>query len=255
VKAVILSAGQGKRLLPLTAMRPKCLVPIAGRTILEWQIMALAANGVRDIVAVTGFGEDAVQQVIDGLDVPGVRLRTLFNPFYPVSDNLASCYVARDEMTGDFLLLNGDTLFEPRVLERVLRRAVAPITVTIDRKPRYDDDDMKVVTAGDRLERVGKRLEAPAVSGESIGLRLFQGAGVAEFFAGVEAAMRRPEGLKSWFLAVIDTLAREAEVGVVSIEGLRWAEIDIPADLRAAQGVVRGWGAESADARRAVAST
>jgi choline kinase len=255
VKAVILSAGQGKRLLPLTATRPKCLVPIAGRTILEWQIMALAANGVCDIAAVTGFGADAVEQAIDGLDVPGVRVRALFNPFYPVSDNLASCYAARGEMTGNFLLLNGDTLFEPGALEHVLGRAVAPITVTIDRKPRYDDDDMKVVTVGDRLDRIGKRLEAHAVTGESIGLLLFQGAGAAAFVAGVEAAMRRPEGLKSWFLSVIDTLARETEVGVVSIEGLRWAEIDTPADLRAAHGVVGGWEAESADRRRAVAST
>jgi choline kinase len=140
-------------------------------------------------------------------------------------------------------------------LGQLLGKAVAPITVTIDRKSRNDDDDMKVETVDDRLERVGKRLDARAVTGESIGLLLFQKAGAAAFVAGLEAAMRRPEGLKSWFLSVIDSLAREMEVGVVSIKGLRWAEIDTPSDLRAAQAMARDWEAETAETRRAVAST
>lgn len=252
MKAVILSAGQGKRLLPLTALQPKCLLPIAGRTVLEWQIRALAANGVRDIVAVTGFGAEAVEQMLAGLDVPGVRFRTLFNPFYPVSDNLASCFVARGEMMGEFVLLNGDTLFEPRALECVLARAGASINVTIDQKPRYDDDDMKVTALGDRLERIGKNLAPDKVNGESIGLLFFRDIGAARFVAGVESAMRRPEGLRSWFLSVIDALAQKTEVGIVSIEGLRWAEIDTPADLRGIESVVQGWGAALAGAKEAI---
>jgi choline kinase len=254
VKAVILSAGQGRRLLPLTVERPKCLVPVAGRTILEWQIRGLAANGVHEIVAVTGFGAEAVEQMLAGLDVPGTHVRTLFNPFYPVSDNLASCFLARGEMTDEFVLLNGDTLFEPRVLGRVLAHAMDPINVTIDRKSRYDDDDMKVSASGRRLDRIGKNLAAHTVNGESIGLLLFRAAGAARFVDGVDLAMRRPEGLRSWFLSVIDALAQSTEVGVISVEGLRWAEIDFPSDLRGAEFVVQDWEAAAAMARGAAAS-
>ncbi|MEM7489070.1 MAG: sugar phosphate nucleotidyltransferase, partial [Pseudomonadota bacterium] len=64
MKAVILSAGQGKRLMPLTADRPKCLLPLAGRSILEWQIRALAANGVEEVIVVTGFKSDAVAAAV-----------------------------------------------------------------------------------------------------------------------------------------------------------------------------------------------
>jgi choline kinase len=85
------------------------------------------------------------------------------------------------------------------------------------------------------------------VNGESIGLLLFRAGGAARFVAGVESAMRRPEGLKSWFLSVIDALSQTGEVGVVSIEGLRWAEIDFLSDLRAAESVVRHWEAATAD--------
>ncbi len=241
MKAVILSAGQGKRLLPMTADRPKCLLPLLGRTVLEWQVRALASNGVQDILTVVGFGADKVERLVADLHVPGAYVRTLFNPFHPVSDNLASCFIARTAMTGDFILLNGDTLFEPGVLNSILARATAPITVAIDRKNSYDSDDMKVSIAGGRLTRIGKDLAGDAVHGELIGLILFRGSGASRFVGGVEAAMRSPDRLRSWYLSVIDDLARSGTVGVASIEGLHWSELDIPGDLRTAEAVVERW--------------
>src|SRR3546814_6493917 len=80
-----------------------------------------------------------------------MRVRLLHNPFYAVSDNLASCWVARHEMTGEFFIINGDTLSEPAIAKRLLANDKAPIVVTIDRKSNYDADDMKVSVEGDRL--------------------------------------------------------------------------------------------------------
>ncbi len=83
--------------------------------------------------------------------MPGLAIETLYNPFYETSDNLATCWLSRAAMDEDFLLLNGDTLFEPALLERVLRAPSAPITVSVDHKSLYDDDDMKV-----SLDAVGR---------------------------------------------------------------------------------------------------
>ena len=69
-----------------------------------------------------GFGADRVERFLDGIRIPGLRVDTLFNPFFASSDNLATCWLARSAMTGDFVLLNGDTLFEDRVLQRLLDR-------------------------------------------------------------------------------------------------------------------------------------
>ena len=144
--------------------------------------------------------------------------------------------------SSDAVLLNGDTVFEPAVLRRALRSPDAPITVTIDRKPAYDADDMKVSVEGTRLRAIGKTLRPEETDGESIGLLLFRGRGGAVFADGVEAVLRRPDGLRRWYLSVIDALAPAGSVRVASIEGLSWGEIDYPGDLARAEDVVRGWG-------------
>lgn len=242
-KVVILSAGQGRRLSPLTDDKPKCLVGLSGRTVLHWQLANLHAVGVREVVVVTGFGADAVDAEVAGLDLPGLTVRTLFNPFYALTDNLATCWLVREELRGEVLLLNGDTLFEPDVAERLLAARAAEITVTIDRKASYDDDDMRVLTDGDVLQAIGKTI--PEFNGESIGFLRFSAAGADRFRANVEAALRRPEGLKRWYLSVIDQIAQTGCVRVVSIEGLGWAEMDFPADLPRNLALTERWAARA----------
>ncbi|RMF09900.1 MAG: nucleotidyltransferase, partial [Alphaproteobacteria bacterium] len=85
------------------------------------------------------------------------------------------------------------------------------------------------------------------VDGESIGLILFRGEGTQAFRDALERAMRGPEGVKSWYLRVIDRLAREGVVHVVSIHGRAWAEIDYPVDLKNARRLARGWLLEDGD--------
>lgn len=244
---MILCAGQGRRLLPLTEFLPKCLLRIAGRTVLEWQLRALAANGVADVTVVTGFGADAVERELRRLGTAGEGVATLFNPFFAVSDNIGSCFLARDLLRGtDAVLLNGDTVFEPAVLRRALRAPDAPITVTVDRKPAYDTDDMKVRVEGTRLRAIGKTLRPDETDAESIGLLLFRGRGGAVFADGVEAVLRRPDGTRRWYLSVVDALASTGDVRVASIEGLAWGEIDYPSDVARAEAIVRAWGAPDA---------
>ncbi|HVR68923.1 MAG TPA: NTP transferase domain-containing protein, partial [Verrucomicrobiae bacterium] len=168
MRAVILSAGQGSRLLPLTADRPKCLLPLKSRTLLQWQVETLAACGVTEIAVVVGFRAAMVEEHLAALRRDGLALRTILNPFFNVADNLGSCWLARGEMAEDFLIVNGDTIFEPAVLRKLLASPAAPITVTIDRKDSYDADDMKVQVEGTRLLDIGKTLRLDVVNGESI---------------------------------------------------------------------------------------
>ncbi|MEM6439137.1 MAG: phosphocholine cytidylyltransferase family protein [Pseudomonadota bacterium] len=248
--AIILSAGQGRRLSPLTDARPKCLVVVGGRTILEWQLHALAAAGVRAATVVTGFGAAAVEAALRTFAVD-IRVETLFNPFFSVSDNTGSCWLARDLATEDSLLLNGDTLFDADVPRRLLREAGEGVSVTVDVKDRYDADDMKVRFSGDRLSAIGKRLTGP-VDGESIGMLRFRGAGGARFRAALAEALADPARLSTWYLSIIDDMARtENGVGVVRLRGERWCEVDFPADIPVAEATVAGFGpARAADAAR-----
>jgi choline kinase len=241
-KAIILSAGKGSRLLPLTAERPKCLIDLSGRSLLEWQLDALQGAGIGDIAVVTGFREDLVDAVAAAR--PGVR--TLFNPFYHVADNLGSVWMARHELDRDTLLLNGDTLISPRLLERVLAGATGAITVTVDEKESYDSDDMKVLREGDRLLRIGKALEPGQYNAESIGLLAFRGEGPRLFADQVDRMMRTPDGTRRWYLRVIDELARGGtEVRTVSIRGEEWQEVDFPEDVVNAMALTARWATRS----------
>jgi choline kinase len=221
---------------------PKCLLPVAGRPILEWQLRGLAAAGIQDVTLVTGFEAEAVEQAIPGIVQPGMTIRTVFNPFFAVSENIGSCFLIRDLLQApDTVLLNGDTLFEAAVLQHLLAAPKAPVTVTIDRKPAYDADDMKVSVDGTRLKAIGKTLSPSETNGESIGMLLFRGHGGGMFAAGLEAALRQPDGIRRWYLSVIHGLAQTGVVQVTSIEGCKWGEVDYPADLANAETLVRSW--------------
>src|SRR5262245_46647626 len=233
MRAIVLSAGQGKRLLPLTAEIPKCLLAVDGeRSLLEFQLATLARCGIGRVTVVSGFGVERVERFLASNPVPGLPIELVYNPFYAASDNLATCWVVREAMCEDFVLLNGDTLFEAGVLRRLLASPPAPIRVAIDHKDAYDEDDMKVSLDDDgRLVAIGKALKPEIVHGESIGMLCFRGAGVRRFRAAVERAMRRPEALRSWYLSVVNSLAQEGGVETASIRGMWWREIDAHEDL------------------------
>lgn len=240
MKAIILAAGQGSRLGHLTAERPKCLIDFGGRTLLDWQLDTLAANGIREAVVVTGFRDDQIEAALARRS-GAPRVRTIYNPFYKVADNLGSLYIAREELSGDCLVWNGDTLVSVDLMRRVIGNHQPGICVTIDRKHAYDADDMKVVEADGRLKAIGKRL-SDGVNAESIGLLAFRSGGAERFREAIEQAIRTPEGTTVWYLRVIHQIAQTAEVFTLDIQGEEWGEVDFPEDLESARDLVSNWG-------------
>jgi choline kinase len=247
MKAIILSAGQGKRLLPLTATSPKCLLPIRGKTLLEWQVDELKHCGISRVTVVTGYRAEKVDDLLHRRYGPE-QVKPLFNAAYAKTDNLVSCWAARDEMTGDFILLNGDTLFEAVVLQSLLKSPAHPITVAVSHKDAYDADDMKVTLEESRLVRIGKNIPSGEIHGESIGMIRFLDEGPAMFREAMEAALQKPEAVKQWYLSVIDAMAGKGQVWTHSIPPSAWCEVDYPIDLEEADRVVRACAGESASA-------
>jgi choline kinase len=240
-RAIILSAGKGSRLLPLTADRPKCLIELSGRSLLEWQLDALFDGGVRQMVVVTGFRPDLVEAVVAARGPGRGEVSTMFNPFYHVADNLGSAWMAQAAMDRDFLLLNGDTLVPPALVARLVAAPPAPICLAVDHKAHYDSDDMKALCHGDRLVRVDKALEEGNFNAESIGFVRFMGEGCAAFVEAADRLIRTPEGTSHFYLRAIDRLADTGIVAAASIHGLEWAEVDYPADLEMARRLTDRW--------------
>lgn len=240
MKAIILSAGQGRRLMPLTLNMPKCCLPLHGISILEWQLSQIAQCDIDEVVVVTGFANEVVDSIVNR--VTGINVRTLHNPMFAHTDNLGTCWEARFEMDGPFVLMNGDTLFEAAVLQRLLAcDSGYPITLATDTKPHFDLDDMKIIADGDRLLKVSKQLDISLVDGESIGLMVFNQDGAKAFTDKLEVMMDKADALKLWYLSAIDQLASTGIAGICQIHGLSWCEVDDATDFRAAANVVKLW--------------
>jgi len=240
VKAIILSAGQGKRLLPLTQEVPKCLLPVGREhTLLSWQLAQLAEAGVDEAVVVTGFESAKVEGHL--AEQSFLPARAVFNPFFDVADNLASVWCALGEFGGDTILLNGDTLFASRVPASLAEHARSGITLTVSRKATYDDDDMKVQLDGTSVRAIAKTLESDRIDGESIGMTLLRGDGPAVFRRAVEHWMRRPDRRDLWYLSVLDALSREVEVATHEAAQDEWCEVDVADDVRHARDAVDHW--------------
>ena len=240
LKAIILAAGQGRRLMPLTSNMAKCCLPLHGISILEWQLSQIAKCDIEEVVVVTGFASEMVDTIVDRID--GINVRTLHNPMYAHTDNLGTCWEARFEMEDSFVLMNGDTLFEAAVLQHLLAcDSDYPITLATDSKPHFDLDDMKIIADGDRLLKVSKQLDISLVSGESIGLMVFNEVGANAFTVKLEEMMDKSDALKLWYLSAIDQLASGAIAGICPINGMSWCEVDDARDFAAAADVVSSW--------------
>ncbi len=190
-RAVIIAAGSGKSLLPLTEDRPKCMLDIKGRTILERQIDTLRACGVQDIVVVRGYRKEVVT-------VPGVRYYD--HDRYEETGELGSLFAAERELDGPILFLYSDILFERTLLDKLLR-VEADCAIVVDRAwvdqrerllPLAKPLDLVITTrapqgglralasaADDRLVSVGQRIPPERATGEFIGLALFSERGTA----------------------------------------------------------------------------
>lgn len=167
MKAVVLCAGVGGRLRPLTEDRPKCLVEVGGRTILESCLVNLEAAGIVEVVLVTGYMSDLVER--HALERSRARVTFVRNPEYARTNTAVSLNLALKGMDSDFVLVNGDVLFDRGILDDLLRHP-SRNCLAVDPDIPLDGEEVKVVVRDGRVEKVGKDADPSLSLGEAIGL-------------------------------------------------------------------------------------
>ena len=117
MKIIILAAGTGERLLPLTKKIPKALIQIKkNKTLLEIQIENIKkSDSINEIVIVVGHFAEKIEEKIAKIKVPNIKVKIIFNPFYKISNNLVSLWMAKEEMNDEFLITNGDNIFSSQI--------------------------------------------------------------------------------------------------------------------------------------------
>ena len=226
-KAIILSAGQGSRLLPLTAKRPKCLIEVAGKTILDHQLDALFAAGIESAIVVTGYRSEMIDSHIASR---GGNVSTLFNPQWNTSSSIGSVWAARDELYGNFMIVNGDTVYSPSLLREALAGLKPGVSLLVEPVTKPELDEMRVQVDGDRIMAVAKTLDPQLARYRSLGVVAGRD-DKGSYRNMLDAVMAQDGGSQSFHHSIVDRLAQIESVHPVMVTDRHWVEIDRPEDI------------------------
>lgn len=230
MKAIIISAGQGSRLLPLTLEMPKCLVKVNGQAILDHQITALLAAGINDIVVVGGYRS---QQIAEHLthSARGARTTLIFNPFWSGASSIGSVWAAKAHLDAPFCLLNGDTIFDFSVIRDALQTQRAGVNLLVEATTAPEHDDMRVQVQGQQVMAVGKDLPRHRTTHRSLGVVLCADANGGAYRKALHSVISGPDGHMAYHHAVIHQLALSCGVTAIENHSGLWCEIDRPEDI------------------------
>lgn len=230
MKALILAAGSGSRLAPVTDTCPKSLVPVNGKPILMKQIENLHENGVFDITIISGYKADILENAVHK---NYSEIKIIENINYATTNNMYSAYLGRTVIDGDgFLMMNADVFFDASVIEGLLA-CEAPNAIVVD-VGRYLDESMKVIEKSGRLINISKTIVREAALGASIDVYKFSAEGGAEFFKKCAEYIEEKKELNKWSEVALNDILSTVVFKACPLKG-RWYEIDNYDDLKAAE--------------------
>lgn len=181
LKAIILAAGQGKRLLPLTKNKPKCLVELFGKSLLCYQIDTLQKCGITDISVVRGYMSDQIS-------FPDISYFENFD--YQNTNMLETLFCANEKLSDSVIVCYGDIIFEERILNELLT-STDDISIVIDKnwkkywtlrfKNPLDDAESLVIDRDGFIKEIGQKTDdINKIQAQYIGLMKFSGEGLAK---------------------------------------------------------------------------
>ena len=234
--AVVLVAGIGSRLRPLTDNVPKALVPVGRSSILERAVFTLKNCGVTSFVFATGYRSDAVESQVKTW---GIEAHFFPNPRFDCTQNSISLLRCSEALRGkSFYKLDGDLLFDPLVVER-LSASKCPLAVAVDGKRKLDEEAMKVIVGKSReILKFGKAIPVCHAQGESIGIERLSatvGAAVLDSIDELERSGIVDRYYEDVYASLIEREVISAEA--IEVGDLAWTEVDCPDDLERARAI------------------
>jgi choline kinase len=147
MKVIVLAAGQGTRLRPLTDNQPKCMVPFRGKPIIDYIVDALKQSGIDDIVIVDGYRKDVLEEHLEKENI-----RFCVNEKYESTNMVATLFCAENEMNDDIIISYADIIYSPDIIKKLL----------------LDNSDFSVVVDKNWRELWGMRMDNPLLDAETM---------------------------------------------------------------------------------------
>ena len=233
-RALILAAGRGKRLMPFTHDKPKCLVKVTSHPILYYQLNALIKYGITHVTVVTGYlGNTIVTYTAKAF--PELIFRFIHNPQYENTNDIYSLYLAREELGTPMLIMDSDVLFHPSILHVLLSSQYE--NAVCFRRVLCGDEEMKVeIDSDSRIRRITKLIMPEVAQGEYIGISLLRESFSRSLVDSLDHFIT--QGIRSVYREVaFERVIQEQKIPLYAIDVTKYPaiEIDFPADLQYAE--------------------
>jgi L-glutamine-phosphate cytidylyltransferase len=221
--AIILAAGTGSRLRPLTDSMPKCLLEVGGQALIDHQLSALGRCGISDVTVVVGYCGDRIRSHL------GPRVRYVTNERYELTNSLYSLWLARHVMGSGAFILNSDVLALPELFETLLNSPAAD-AILVERGDTFEAEDMKVMLNGALVLDFGKQLSIECAHAHNVGVAKFSALGASRLAGCLEQLVSAGHE-NDWVPLAFREFALRWPLTAVATKGLPWIEIDFPHDL------------------------
>jgi len=232
LKAIILAAGASRRLLPLTAVTPKCLIDINGKSLLDHQLSILKSFEIDDLVIVVGYKKEFIIEAIES-NWNEMNVTFIENTDYDKTNTLHSLWLAKEHLLDDFLYFNADVLCHRDVVGRLLKSPY-PSCLAIDIKNCGEEEVKILLDDNDRINSIGKDIDVSEATGEFIGIGKHGLIGNKRFVEILEREVNN-DNSNMFFEFALNDMLKEFDFHMIDISDLPCIEIDFIEDLEEAR--------------------
>ena len=248
---VILAAGMGSRLMPLTKDVPKPMLKINEITLLERMIKNCIKVDINKFIVVVGYNKDKVIEFCPELEEKyDIEIKTIANDKYDVTNTSVSTYLAskyiEENDLDDFILVNGDNVVDPEIIEKLY--GSINTGMIIDNFKQLNEESFKLIIddesfnedksiANGKIHSIGKELDIPSSSGEFIGVSKVKSDDVAEFNRILEGLIEKDP--QNYYDFAYKDLSNIKTIDFVLTNGLKWTEIDDHNDWETAHKLIK----------------
>ncbi|MDO9578385.1 MAG: phosphocholine cytidylyltransferase family protein [Candidatus Cloacimonadales bacterium] len=232
MKAIILAAGMGNRLLKVSGGMPKSMIKIGAQSIMHHQIESCRQVGIKDFVIVLGYKKEELKaHILEKLNSENVTF--IENPIYDKTNTLHSLYLARGQFEDDFIYFNADVLFQSELLQKISGESKYS-QLLLETKSCAEEEVKMIIDNDRRILKISKKLPIPKCAGEFIGIGKFKKDILPKFAEYLQFGVDNGQS-NNYFEYAVDLLAKDVILQAVPTDGIPCIEIDFPEDLERAR--------------------
>ena len=218
MKAIIMAAGVGKRLLGLNMNKPKCLLTAGSETLIRRSVNLLVNKGISDITVIVGYEADLIRNELKN-DVAYFE-----NPHFLTTNSIMSLWYAKDLLEDNVLLLNGDLYYEHGILDYAINQT-NPVVMLAD-STRIDNADYRFGFIGNQINRFGKNLTNQETDGEYVGIVRIDQCFIKTFKQTLEEMITAGKSNIWWEDVLYSFISKQIPIHFYDVAGTFWSEVD-----------------------------